>query len=350
MAQHTPILLVDDEPDVLTAYRMMLEESGYEVHTASTIAAALEELEAAPVEACLVDMRLRSESGLDLCARLLEADACLKVLMITAYPTLESAVQATKLGVFDYVAKTEDPREILRKLERALKVRREELAARMAGTPGATVNLLLVCNHHLVGAGLEQFCQTRPRFRLVQRVRDLAALRPLDFSPTVDLMLVCDGCHPETEALPSPHPLFPGSKVVLINSNRNEPEQEDLLRSGLAGFLEENLTHEEMERALLSIHQGDFWAPRSVLSRVLQGFLSQAPSRMPRPQALPSLLSRRELQVLEAMAAGLSNSEIGLRCHISENTVKVHVHHILKKLSAHSRTQAVLQAIEARII
>lgn len=352
MSQRTPILLVDDEPDVLHAYRMMLEESGYQVLTASSSVTALEELQAAPVEACLVDMRLRTENGLDLCRSLLAADPCLKVLIITAYPTLESAVCATKLGVFDYIAKTEDPREILRKLERALLARREELSERIDSTPGAAVRMLLVCNHHLVAAGLEQFCRDRPRFRLVHRVREASALRPLDFNPSIDLVLLCDTClpRPEEEALSRTRAHFPSARMVLLNADRDEADQERLLRAGLAGFLEEHLSPVEMEHAFTSIHQGQLWASRSVLSRVLQDYLAMEPRQHPQTDAFRQLLSRRELQILEAMAVGLSNGEIGERCHISENTVKVHVHHILKKLSVGSRTQAVLLAMEARLV
>ncbi len=61
-------------------------------------------------------------------------------------------------------------------------------------------------------------------------------------------------------------------------------------------------------------------------------------------------ITGRELDILEALAAGLSNREIGARLHISENTVKTHAARLFDKLSAQRRTQAVQRAKEAGLI
>lgn len=74
----------------------------------------------------------------------------------------------------------------------------------------------------------------------------------------------------------------------------------------------------------------------------LMGLLTAQPRLMPRPEAL----SRRELEVLEAIATGAQNAEIAARFVISENTVKSHVSRILKKLPAANRTEAAYRYIE----
>jgi len=61
-------------------------------------------------------------------------------------------------------------------------------------------------------------------------------------------------------------------------------------------------------------------------------------------------LSERELEVLQQMAYGLRNEQIGRELHISESTVKTHVHRILHKLGVSDRTQAVVSAIRGRIV
>ena len=61
-------------------------------------------------------------------------------------------------------------------------------------------------------------------------------------------------------------------------------------------------------------------------------------------------LSKREIEILQTMASGLSNFQISEKLFISENTVKIHINHIFKKLSVKSRTQAVMKAQDAQII
>lgn len=91
---------------------------------------------------------------------------------------------------------------------------------------------------------------------------------------------------------------------------------------------------------------------RRVETVVVREVRVPAPVEFVRDQArLESLgITPRELEVLELIAAGLSNKEIGARVHVSENTVKTHSSRVFDKLGARRRTQAVLLAKELRLI
>jgi two-component system phosphate regulon response regulator PhoB len=122
------ILAVDDEPDLLELVRMGLDAAGYEVETATTGAAALERLRAAPPDLVLLDLMLPDLSGTELCKRI-RADARLAelpVIMLTAKGEEVDRVVGFELGADDYVTKPFSPRELALRVRAVLGRRRFE--------------------------------------------------------------------------------------------------------------------------------------------------------------------------------------------------------------------------------
>jgi two-component system response regulator PilR (NtrC family) len=105
------VLVVDDEPDLLTLYELTLLREGLEVETASTVAQAREILQARVFRAVISDMRLPDGTGLDLLRWLEESGRPEKVIVVTAYGSPENAVTALKAGAFDYLTKPVDLRQ-----------------------------------------------------------------------------------------------------------------------------------------------------------------------------------------------------------------------------------------------
>ena len=121
------VLVVDDEKNIRTTLGVCLESLGCQVSQASTAEAALEALRHAPFDLAFLDLRLGQESGLDLLPRLLAERPGLDVVMITAYATFDTAVEAVKRGAADYVPKPFSPPQIRLIVER-LAARRAEAA------------------------------------------------------------------------------------------------------------------------------------------------------------------------------------------------------------------------------
>src|SRR4051812_4756333 len=105
------VLVVDDEPDLLTLYELTLLREGLEVETASTVAQAREMLQAHMFRAVISDMRLPDGTGLDLLQWLEQSGRPEKVIVVTAYGSPENAVTALKAGAFDYLTKPVDLRQ-----------------------------------------------------------------------------------------------------------------------------------------------------------------------------------------------------------------------------------------------
>jgi two-component system, NtrC family, response regulator AlgB len=133
------VLVVDDERNIRSALRVCLEQAGCEVAEAATPEAALAALAQRPFDMAFVDLRLGATSGLDLLPQLLAEDAGLDVVMVTAYATFDTAVEAISRGARDYLPKPFTPAQIravaARLAERrTLKTRVNELEGRLAET------------------------------------------------------------------------------------------------------------------------------------------------------------------------------------------------------------------------
>jgi len=123
------VLIVDDEQSLARSAKAFLADHGYEAEVAGTGEKALELLAALQPDVVFADVRLPGMSGLDLLKRIRAFDPVIPVIMLTAYGSIEGAVEAVKLGAFDYVKKPVDLEELKLLADRARETRllKEEL-------------------------------------------------------------------------------------------------------------------------------------------------------------------------------------------------------------------------------
>lgn len=117
------ILIIDDEKNIRDVFSLLLEDHGYEVETAATGGAGVEKARGLEPDVVLLDMNLPDIPGLDVLARLKESLPETGIVIITAYGTIRSAVEATKLGAYAYLEKPVDNEEMLLAVSRILEVR-----------------------------------------------------------------------------------------------------------------------------------------------------------------------------------------------------------------------------------
>jgi DNA-binding NarL/FixJ family response regulator len=127
------------------------------------------------------------------------------------------------------------------------------------------------------------------------------------------------------------------------------------LRAGASGFLLKDTQPEDLVAAIRTVASGDAVLGPGATRRLIRQFTAQQPGhRRPadgqRAEQIRRVLSSREQDVFALIAAGLSNSEIAGRLHLSEGTVKIHVGRILAKLGLRDRVQAVVLAYESALI
>ena len=106
------ILIVDDERTLARAIRTFMTEAGYEAEVAGDAEKAMEMVESLRPDVVFADVRLPGMSGIDLLQRIREFDPAIPVIIMTAHGTIEGAVEAVKLGAFDYLKKPVDLEEL----------------------------------------------------------------------------------------------------------------------------------------------------------------------------------------------------------------------------------------------
>ena len=129
----------------------------------------------------------------------------------------------------------------------------------------------------------------------------------------------------------------PEVRIVILTTYGGDEDIFRSLKAGAKGYLLKDAPRQQILEAIRTVHAGERYLPAAIVSKVAEHAL--------RPE-----LTGREREVLQGMARGASNKEIGLALSISEGTVKTHVKAILAKLDAVSRTEAVTIATRHGII
>src|SRR6185436_7281834 len=117
------VLVVDDEKNIRSTLALALESAGCTVGLAANAESALAHAEREPFDLALVDLKLAESSGLDLIPRLVGASPGLDIVVITAYATIDTAVEAMRRGAVDYLAKPFTPAQIRHLVDRTTRRR-----------------------------------------------------------------------------------------------------------------------------------------------------------------------------------------------------------------------------------
>jgi nitrogen regulation protein NR(I) len=114
------VLIVDDEHQLRTSFERLLAAEGYEVRAASSGEAGLAAVREALPDVVVMDVRMPGISGLEALAAMREIEPRLPVIIMTAYGTTDIAIEATKMGAFDYILKPFDIPELLKLIDKAV--------------------------------------------------------------------------------------------------------------------------------------------------------------------------------------------------------------------------------------
>ncbi len=224
-----------------------------------------------------------------------------------------------------------------------------------------TIKLLLVDDHDVVRTGLKSFLESRGGFSVVAEARNgLEALeRAREAKPEIILM---DITMPEMDGLEATRRLkeiCPDSKVLALTVHDDKQYFMEMLAAGAAGYLTKQAAAEELVAALHSVAQGNVYLQPALARWLLEDYQRLAGQNTALPSAAAArqtsaggldVLSRRERQVLELVAQGHNNVDIGQRLGLSHKTIARHRERIMKKLNLHSRTELVKFAIRTQLI
>jgi DNA-binding NarL/FixJ family response regulator len=212
------------------------------------------------------------------------------------------------------------------------------------------IRVLLADDQRVVRDGLAMLLDLLPGVEVVGAAADgeQAVAMALRLRPDVVLMDLkmprCDGI----EATRRLRERVPGLHIVALTTYVDDRSVLDALRAGARGYLTKNAGAADVERALRQVTRGqaaiDPAVQHHLVETIAAGPKQAGPSVHQPARQLPDRLTPREAEVLALVAEGLSNSEIAARLYLSEATVKSHVTHLLGKIGARDRAQAVTYA------
>ena len=139
----------------------------------------------------------------------------------------------------------------------------------------------------------------------------------------------------------------PGTSIILITMHENPEYLLEALKAGAAGYILKDITQRELLNAVRRVLQGESILDSETVVRLLNHLTGNLPPAQASSQVR---LTPREIEVLQLLAQGQTNREIARKLTLSISTVKIHVEHILEKLSVSDRTQAAVRAIELGLI
>jgi DNA-binding NarL/FixJ family response regulator len=137
--------------------------------------------------------------------------------------------------------------------------------------------------------------------------------------------------------------------TVVLTADTDEAVMAGAIAAGAAGYITKQQALNEVVQAVRSASEGEPVVPPFMIPRILSHFHRQQQKEQ-QADLLRERLSAREIQILEQLARGRSNEEISEIFVLSPNTVRTHIHNIIKKMGVHSKLQATTLALQLGII
>ena len=210
-----------------------------------------------------------------------------------------------------------------------------------------TIRLLLADDHRMLREGLRRTLEEEGLEVVGEAADGEEALRlAAKLRPDVVLMDVTMPVLDGVEATRQLHEHLPEIPVVILTMHADREVLARAIRAGAAGYLVKDCSTDEVVRTVRLAANGETaLSPELAASMLAEAQRADTPA-----EELDRIISRREEEVLQLVADGLSTSEVAAKLYISIKTVKNHLASIYEKLDSRDRTQAVLRAVRMGII
>jgi DNA-binding NarL/FixJ family response regulator len=201
------------------------------------------------------------------------------------------------------------------------------------------IRVLTVDDHPLISEGIATLINSQPDMALTSQASSgtEAIQQYREHRPDITLMDLRLPDLSGIDAMIAIRTEFPEARVVILTTFEGDVEIQRALQAGARGYLLKNMEPMEILDVIRRVHAGKTRVPPEVAAHLAEHMSDEE-------------LTAREVEVLRTLAGGNRNRDIAGLLFISEETVKVHIKHIMDKLSAKDRTQAIAIAVHRGII
>jgi DNA-binding NarL/FixJ family response regulator len=209
--------------------------------------------------------------------------------------------------------------------------------------------LLIADDHALFREGLRGIVERWNDFQLIGEAEN--GLRALELARELlpDIVLM-DINMPEFDGLQATTQIareIPAVKIVVLTASEEEDDLFKAIKAGARGYVLKDMPSSQLHSMLQGVLQGEVPISGVMAAKMIEEFNRPWQDNAPGLAAAGiEALTEREQQVLDHVAQGLTNQEIGLQLHLTENTIKKYLHNIMEKLHLNNRVEAALYAVK----
>lgn len=212
------------------------------------------------------------------------------------------------------------------------------------------IKVVVADDQALLRAGLIALIEAEDDLRVVGEAGDGVEAVDVALAAHPDVVLM-DIRMPELDGITATRRLLASgsrARILMLTTFDADEYVVDAFRNGAAGFLLKDGPPDQLADAVRTVAAGDALLAPALTSRLIEEYVGTAPQQQLHGRLHE--LTERELEVLEQLASGKSNAEIGSALFLSEATVKTHLTRVLSKLGLKSRVQAVVFAYESGLV
>lgn len=214
------------------------------------------------------------------------------------------------------------------------------------------VKVLLVDDESLIRNILKDYLSSDESLEVVGEASNgkLAISQARALQPDVILMDMQMPLMDGVEATQYIHHSFPDIRILGLSTFATDRYVVELLRAGASGYLVKDSRPEEITSAIHTVHDGGSVLSPEVTRYVVQGLEQSVPAEISPDEELMSVLTAKEIEVIELLARGLNNKEMAAELFVTESTIKARFVKIMEKMQVRDRVQILVKAIEHNLI
>jgi DNA-binding NarL/FixJ family response regulator len=201
------------------------------------------------------------------------------------------------------------------------------------------IRVFSVDDHPLLREGIAAIIESQPDMTVIAQAAsaDEAIQKFRNLRPDITLMDLRLADKSGIDALLSIRTEFPNARIIILSTFERDGEIQRALQAGAQGYLVKSMPRKELLEGIRQVHAGKKCIPMRIAAKLAEYISEES-------------LTEREIQVLSKIAAGNRNRDIAQKLFVAEETVKAHIKHIMEKLGATDRTEAVAIGLRRGLI